>query len=62
MPKEKTFKESFERLREISEILDKQDIIDVDELIKIQKEAKELYNFCSEKLEGVSEKLSAEKE
>lgn len=57
MAETKTFKESFERLKEISEILDKDEVIDVDELMKVQKEAKELYTFCSEKLENVSEKL-----
>jgi exodeoxyribonuclease VII small subunit len=57
MPAKKTFKESFERLQEISELLDKDEIIDVDTLIEVQKEAKELYKFCSEKLERVSAKL-----
>ena len=57
MAETKTFKESFERLKEISEILDKDEVIDVDELMKVQKEAKELYTFCSEKLENVSAKL-----
>jgi exonuclease VII small subunit len=51
MPAKKTFKESFERLQEISELLDKEEVIDVDTLIEVQKEAKQLYKFCSEKLE-----------
>ncbi len=57
MPNAKTFKESFERLKEISDLLDRDEVIDVDTLIKIQKEAKELYKFCGEKLEDVSAKL-----
>ncbi|NDK09465.1 exodeoxyribonuclease VII small subunit [Candidatus Gracilibacteria bacterium] len=60
MPKAKTFKDSFERLKEISDLLDKDEVIDVDTLIKVQKEAKELYKFCGEKLEGVSAKLEDE--
>lgn len=58
MTHKKTFKGSFERLKEISDLLDQDEIIDVDELIKVQKEAKELYAFCSEKLEWVNKKLS----
>jgi hypothetical protein len=46
MASKKTFKESFERLKEISELLDRDEVIDVDKLIEIQKEAKELYKFC----------------
>lgn len=60
MASKKTFKESFERLKEISELLDRDEVIDVDKLIEIQKEAKELYKFCWEKLEGVSAKLEDE--
>lgn len=60
MAEKKTFKESFERLKEISELLDKDEVIDVDKLIEVQQEAKELYKFCGEKLESVSAKLEDE--
>lgn len=59
MAAKKTFKESYERLMEISNLLDKQEIIDVDELIKLQDEAKKLYTFCSGKLKKLDEKLDS---
>lgn len=61
--KKQDFKESYERLQEISEILDSQEIIDIDQLIKLQEEAKKLYTFCNKKLKDLDKKLdSNEKE
>jgi hypothetical protein len=57
----KTFKESYERLSEISELLDAQEIIDVDELIKLQDEAKKLYIFCNTKLKKLDKQLDDNK-
>lgn len=57
MKSEQTFKKSYERLTEISNMLDKEEIIDVDELIKLQEEAKKLYTFCNTKLKGLDKKL-----
>jgi exodeoxyribonuclease VII small subunit len=57
----KTFKESYERLTEISELLDAQEIIDVDELIKLQDEAKKLYTFCNTKLQKLDKQLDDNK-
>jgi len=55
--KQKNFKDSYERLIEISDLLDREEIIDVDELIKLQEEAKKLYSFCNEKLMKLDKKL-----
>lgn len=57
MPIKKTFKESYERLVIISNLLDKEEIIDVDDLIKLQDEAKKLYTFCNSKLKDLDKKL-----
>lgn len=57
MTNKQTFKESYERLSEISELLDKDEVIDVDDLIKLQSEAKKLYNFCNSKLKTLDKKL-----
>lgn len=54
-----TFKESYERLMEISNLLDNQDIIDVDELIILQVEAKKLYTFCNTKLKKLDKQLDS---
>ena len=54
-----TFKKSYERLQDISNILDKEEVIDVDELIKIQVEARELYVFCNSKLKDLDKKLDS---
>jgi predicted RNase H-like nuclease (RuvC/YqgF family) len=48
--KEVSFKGAFERLKEIELELQKDDIIDVDNLIELQKEAKELYKIADNKL------------
>lgn len=57
MPTKKTFKESYLRLQEISNLLDKEELIDIDELIKLQDEAKKLYTFCNTKLKDLDKKL-----
>ncbi|MBT3727069.1 hypothetical protein HOG21_05290 [bacterium] len=57
MPKKQTFKESYERLTKISNLLDNEEVIDVDELIKLQSEAKKLYSFCDLKLKDLDKKL-----
>ena len=57
MTKTQTFKKSYERLSEISNLMDKEEVIDVDELIKLQEEAKKLYTFCNTKLKGLDKKL-----
>ena len=59
MATKQTFKKSYERLQDISNILDKEEVIDVDELIKIQAEAKELYVFCNSKLKDLDKKLDS---
>ena len=62
MVAKKTFKNSYERLQEISELLDKEEVIDVDELIKLQDEAKKLYTFCNSKLKDLDKKLDSNQE
>ena len=42
-------------MKEISEILENDEIIDVDKLIDYQKEAKKISEFCNEKIK-ISEK------
>lgn len=49
------FKEAFIRLKEIQTELEKEEIIDVDKLIELQKEAKELYEFCESKIKKLDE-------
>lgn len=51
MPKKKvSFKEAFERLKGIELELQKDEVIDVDKLIELQREAKELYEVADSKL------------
>ncbi len=56
--KDLTFEKAFSRLNELSEILQKEEIIDVDKLIEYQNEAKELQEFCREKIKKSEEKLN----
>ena len=62
MKSKQNFKESYKRLQEISEILDKEEVIDIDELIKFQEEAKKLYTFCNSKLKDLDKKLDFKEE
>ena len=59
MTTKQTFKESYERLEEINKILDRDDIIDVDELIKLQDESQKLYTFCNSKLKDLDKKIDS---
>lgn len=54
---QQNFKTSFLRLREIQEKLETEEIIDVDELINLQKEAKELYEFCESKIKKLDDNI-----
>lgn len=48
-----TFKEAYERLKQIYEYLTKNEVVDVDELIKLQDEAEKLYKICKLKIEKI---------
>ncbi len=62
MATKQNFKDSYKRLQEISDILDKEEVIDVDQLIKLQEEAKKLYVFCDSKLKDLDKKLDSNEE
>lgn len=53
-----TFEKAFSRLKELSEILEKEEIIDVDKLIEYQNEAKKLQEFCRKKIKKSEEQLN----
>ncbi len=50
---ELTFKQAYERLREIYEYLSKAEIVDIDELVKLQNEAEKLYKFCLDQIKKI---------
>lgn len=50
---EKTFEEAYKRLKEINDLLKTQDIVDIDQLIKLQLESKDLYELCQNKLKSI---------
>lgn len=56
--KTQTFEEAFNRLKELSEILEQDSIIDVDKLIEYQKEAKKLQEFCRKKIKTSEKELN----
>jgi len=45
-----TFQEAYKRLEQIYKLLQDEKNIDIDKIFELQKEAKDLYDFCSEKL------------
>jgi len=46
--KKMDFEKAYKRLKEINETLQSGQIIDIDQILKLQKEAKENYNICKE--------------
>ena len=45
-----TFESAYKRLQEIHQEISTQEIIDIDKLLLLQKEAKELYEYLQERL------------
>ncbi len=56
LPMSQTFESAYKRLQEINHEISTQDIIDIDKLLLLQKEAKELYDYLQERLTIVQEK------
>ncbi len=46
-----TFTEAYHRLQEIHQMLQSSDVIDVEELVKLQEEAKVCYDLCQSMLQ-----------
>ena len=55
-----TFESAYKRLQEIHQEISTQEIIDIDKLLLLQKEAKELYDYLQERL-TVVQKNNVEK-
>lgn len=54
---ELTFEKAYKRLKEIYEYLSSNEVIDIDEMLKLQEEAEKLYKFCKAKLIKINSKL-----
>jgi exodeoxyribonuclease VII small subunit len=52
-----TFEKAYKRLKEIYEYLYSNEVVDIDEMIKLQQEAENLYKFCKAKLLKINSKL-----
>ena len=50
-----TFESAYKRLHEIHQEISMQDIIDIDKLLLLQKEAKELYDYLQDRLSIVKD-------
>lgn len=55
IPMSHTFESAYNRLKEIHQDISTQEIIDIDKLLLLQKEAKELYEYLQERLSVVKE-------
>ncbi len=55
MEKTLSFKEAYQRLEQIYNLLKNNEIIDIDEIINLQKEAEKLYNYCNDILKKVNQ-------
>ena len=49
------FEEAYKRLKEINDMLKDEELIDIDKIVSLQKEAKQLYDFCEKELKKVEE-------
>jgi exonuclease VII small subunit len=56
-----TFESAYKRLQEIHNDISTQEIIDIDKLLLLQKEAKELYEYLQERLSTVGKSDDSEK-
>ena len=45
-----SFEKAYKRLKEVNELLKSDEIIDVNVILKLQKEAKKMYDFCKKEL------------
>ncbi len=45
MKKDITFEQAYTRLKEIHDLLQWRDVMDIDKIVELQKESKELYTF-----------------
>jgi len=50
-----TFEQAYKRLQEIHLLLQSDDVVNIDDLLKLQEEAKSCYELCNEKLKAVEE-------
>lgn len=48
-----TFEQAYQQLQEIYETLQSDEVVDVDRIMKLQKEAKKLYEICRAKLKTI---------
>lgn len=44
------FVDAYKRLEEINDIISRQNVVDIDILLELQKESDVLYNFCKQKI------------
>lgn len=51
-----TFKDAFLRLEEIEKLLQSNELLDIDEIVALQQEAKKLYDECTKQLKKVEAK------
>lgn len=52
-----TFETSFHRLQEIKELLAWQTIVDIDQILALQDEAKSLYDYCSARIKKAEQPI-----
>lgn len=53
-----TFKEAYLRLQEIHELLQTAEMIDVEEIVKLQEEAKVCYDLCQSILKKTEKRVA----
>ncbi len=59
MSKSQSYKENYDKLRQIAERLNQPDELDIDELVPLVDEAAKAYQACKKRIEAVEKALSA---
>ncbi|HID01464.1 MAG TPA: exodeoxyribonuclease VII small subunit [Piscirickettsiaceae bacterium] len=54
-----SYKENYDKLRQIAERLDQPDELDIDELVPLVDEAAQAYQACKKRIEAVEKALNA---
>ena len=58
MSKSQSYKENYDKLRQIAERLNQPDELDIDELVPLVDEAAKAYQACKKRIEAVEKALS----
>lgn len=60
MSEQRSFQTTYNRLKEIHTLLSTKEMLDIDNLVTMQKEAKELHDFLLDRLHTITKDIDAQ--